>query len=88
MEGLRYANIALDFFCIVLSILPIVYLISNRRYHQKLNQFFLGVCISNILMILGDLPDWILPTAAEAPEKAVLLIATTFYYVASAFVPL
>ncbi|MFQ7263307.1 MAG: sensor histidine kinase [Lachnospiraceae bacterium] len=86
MEGLRYANIALDFFCIVLSILPIVYLISNRRYHQKLNQFFLGVCISNILMILGDLPDWILPTAAEAPEKAVLLIATTFYYVASAFV--
>ncbi len=86
MDDLRHANIVLDFFCIILSIQPIVYLVSNHRYRQRLNQFFLGVCISNIFMILGDLPDWILPTAAEASEKLVLSAATALYYAASAFV--
>lgn len=86
MDELRYANIVLDVFSIVLSVLPIVYLISNHRYRQKLNQYFLGVCISNILMIGGDLPDWLLPTAAEASEKWSLSAATAVYYAASAFV--
>ena len=86
MDELIYANITLDIFSIVLSVLPIVYLISNHRYRQKLNQYFLGVCISNILMIAGDLPDWLLPTAAEIPEKWILSAASAVYYIASAFV--
>ena len=86
MDELIYANIRLDIFSIVLSVLPIVYLISNHRYRQKLNQYFLGVCISNILMIAGDLPDWLLPTAAEIPEKWILSAASAVYYIASAFV--
>ena len=66
--------------------LPIVYLVSNHRYRQKLNQYFLGICISNIFMIGGDLPDWLLPTAAEASEKRILSAASAVYYIASAFV--
>ena len=86
MDDLRYANIALDIFCIILSILPIVYLISNHRYRQKLNQFFLGACISNVFMIAGDLPDWILSMTASVLERLVLSAATALYYAASAFV--
>lgn len=86
MDELIYANITLDIFSIVLSVLPIVYLISNHRYRQKLNQYFLGICISNIFMIGGDLPDWLLPTAAEIPEKWILSAASAVYYIASAFV--
>ena len=86
MDELRYANIALDIFSIILSVLPIVYLVSNHRYRQKLNQYFLGICISNIFMIGGDLPDWLLPTAAEASEKWILSAASAVYYIASAFV--
>lgn len=86
MDELRYANIALDIFSIILSVLPIVYLVSNHRYRQKLNQYFLGICISNIFMIGGDLPDWLLPTAAEASEKCILSAASAVYYIASAFV--
>lgn len=86
VDNLRYANIALDLFCIVLSILPIVYLLSNRRYQRKLNQCFFGVCISNILMILGDLPDWIFPTAPQPSVKVLLSAASALYYAASAFV--
>ena len=86
MDELRYANIALDIFSIILSVLPIVYLVSNHRYRQKLNQYFLGICISNIFMIGGNLPDWLLPTAAEASEKCILSAASAVYYIASAFV--
>ena len=86
MDKLRYANIVLDIFCIILSILPIVYLVGNHRYRQKLNQFFLGACISNIFMIVGDLSDWIFPTIASASERIILSAATTLYYAASAFV--
>ncbi len=86
MDYLIYANIALDIFCIILSTLPIFYLVSNHRYRQKLNQFFLGACISNIVMIAGDLPDWIFPTIASFPERIILSAATALYYVASAFV--
>lgn len=86
MDKLRYANIALDIFCIILSILPIVYLVSDQRYRQKLNQFFLGACISNIFMIAGDLPDWIFPVIASFPERIILSAATALYYAASAFV--
>ena len=86
LDYLIYANIALDIFCIILSTLPIFYLVSNHRYRQKLNQFFLGACISNTVMIAGDLPDWIFPTIASFPERIILSAATALYYVASAFV--
>jgi len=75
MDEMIYANITLDIFSIVLSVLPIVYLISNHRYRQKLNQYFLGVCISNILMIAGDLPDWLLPTAPKYRRNGFLSAA-------------
>ena len=86
MDYLIYANIALDIFCIILSTLPIFYLVNNHRYRQKLNQFFLGACISNIVMIAGDLPDWIFPTIASFPERIILSAATALYYAASAFI--
>lgn len=86
MDNWRYANIALDIFCMILSTLPIFYLVSNYRYRQKLNQFFLGACISNIVMIAGDLPDWIFPTIASVPEGITLSATAALYYAASAFV--
>lgn len=86
MDNLRYTNISLDFFCLTLSILPIVYLLSNRRFRLRINQFFLGVCISNIFMILGDLPDWFFPTAPYMWQRVILLVATSVYFMSSACV--
>ena len=80
------ANIALDILGIILSLIPIVYLISNHRYQQKLNQYFLGVAVSNIFMIVGDLADWLIQDAAEPSVKLLLTLFTVMFYVASAFV--
>lgn len=86
MDNMRNVNIALDILGIVLSILPIVYLLSNRRYRQRLNLYFLGVCVSNIFMTVGDLPDWLFPTISTSGERLLLTAATVIYYAASAFV--
>ena len=86
MNQMITANIALDILGIILSLIPIVYLISNHRYQQKLNQYFLGVAVSNIFMIVGDLADWLIQDAAEPSVKLLLTLFTVVFYVASAFV--
>ena len=86
MDQMIVANVALDIFSIVLSLIPIVYLLSGRRYKQRLNQYFLGVAVSNILMIFGDLADWLLQNPTDTPEKITLSIFTAEFYTASALV--
>lgn len=85
-EQMITANISLDVFGIVLTMIPIVYLLSGKRYKQRLNQYFLGVAVSNVFMIIGDLFDWMLQDTAEQWEKAFLLAGSALFYTASAFV--
>lgn len=80
------ANIMLDIFGIVLSFIPVVYTLNNQRYRQRLSQYFLGVSISNVFMIMGDLPDWMLQEIHTPAQQVTLTISTVIFYVASAFV--
>ena len=80
------ANIALDVFCIILSLIPIVYLLSEHRYRMKLNRYFLGISVSNMFMIIGDLPDWMIRDASKPHVKIILILLTAVFYISSAFV--
>ena len=82
---MKYAGIALDIYCIVLSLLPTVYLIGSKRYRQRVNQYYLGVCIFNIFMITGNLVACVLYIGAGTAEKTVR-IAEVVYYVSFAAV--
>lgn len=86
LEGMTTANIALDIFSIVLSLIPVAYLLSNRRLKQRLNQYFLGVAVSNIFMIIGDLVDWLLQSTAEPWQRITVSALSALFYTASAFV--
>ncbi|GAA6396008.1 sensor histidine kinase [Solibaculum mannosilyticum] len=86
LDQMIIANISLDIFSIVLSLVPIVYLLSSHRYKQRLNQYFLGVSISNIFMIIGDLPDWIIRDSSKPSMKITLSVSSALFYIASAFV--
>lgn len=86
MEQMITANISLDIFSIVLSMIPIIYLLNNQRYKQKINRYFLYICIFNVFMIIGDLGDWILRDALNQSQIYLLLASATLFYVASAFV--
>lgn len=80
------ANIALDLCSIILTLIPIAYLLSGKRYRQRLNLYFLGVAVSNIFMVVGDLFDWLLQNPVESWEQNLLLAGSALFYVASAFV--
>lgn len=86
MEQMITANIMLDIFSIVLSLIPVVYILNNRRYRQRLNQYFLGVSISNVFMIMGDLADWTLREITTPAQQVTLTVFSVIFYVASAFV--
>ena len=86
MEQMLVANISLDIFSIMLSLIPVIYTLNNQRYRQRLNQYFLGISISNILMILGDLSDWTFQEVHTPFEHITLTVLTVVFYVASAFV--
>lgn len=86
MSQMVTANIALDIVSIVLSLIPVAYLLGNHRYRERSNQYFLGVSISNIFMILGDLADWTIQDTSEPSMKILLSLFTAVFYVASAFV--
>lgn len=86
MERMITANIALDLFCIVLTLIPIVYLLGDKRYRQPLNQYFLRISVSNIFMIVGDLSDWLLQSTTKPWEKGLLSVGSALYFIASAFV--
>ena len=60
MDRWEYANVVLGCFCIVVSLLPTGYLISNNRYKRRLYLFFLLICVANILMAVGSLPEYLL----------------------------
>ena len=80
MDSWDTANLVLGCFCIVLSFLPTGYLISNNRYKRKLYLYSLLICVANIGMALGSLPEYLMDAAVEAGERRVLLLGGTLYY--------
>lgn len=85
-ERMVNANIALDVCGVILTLIPIFYLLSGKRYKQRLNQYFLGICVSNIFMIFGDLTDWMFQSANTLWEKRIVLLGSALFYAASALV--
>ena len=86
MNQMIAANIALDIFGMILSCIPIVYLLGGGRFRHTLNRSFLGVCISNLFMTAGDLGDWLWQAPAERWQQNLLSASSVLFYVASAFV--
>lgn len=77
------ANISLDIFSILLSMIPIIYLMDDQCHSPKINKYFLGVCVSNILMIIGDLADWMIRDTSWTFMRISLYVLTVLYYAAS-----
>lgn len=86
MEEMLVTNIILDLFCILLCMMPIFYLVSAQRYRKKLNLYFMCICITDIVMIIGDMSDWAIRDATEYKYKLILNSLTVVYYVSSAMV--
>lgn len=56
----RYINITLESYSIVIGLVLLIYQLFNNRNKSKSDKWFTAMIISNILMLIGDLGDWIL----------------------------
>lgn len=84
-----FANIQLDFFIIAMLLIFAIYLLSFKRYKQRLNRYLLYFIISNIMFMVCDLADWYYKIAAHPLKTYQIIIltsATIFYYIASGLI--
>ena len=52
----------------------------QNRYKRKLYLYSLLICVANIGMALGGLPEYLMDAVVEAGERRVLLLGGTLYY--------
>ena len=52
-------NVVLDLYSITICLILFIYLASGNRKHNKLNRYFRNMCAANIIMLLGDMTNWL-----------------------------
>lgn len=56
---MRIANVILDSYSAVVSLIMLFYLIGGKRKKDRLRRGFILMCAINVLMIIGDLSNWL-----------------------------
>ena len=81
---MRYVNIALEIYSIVISMIIALYLHFKRSTKSKSDPWFCAMLILNSVMMLGDLSDWILNGCNTEWAYWVFWIGMVLFYVSSA----
>ena len=56
---MRIANVILDSYSAVVSLIMLFYLVGGKRKKDRLRRGFILMCAINVLMIIGDLSNWL-----------------------------
>ncbi len=81
---MRYVNIALEIYSIVISMIIAFYLHFKSSGKSKSDKWFCAMLISNSVMMLGDLSDWILNGHNTEWAYWIFWIGMVLFYVSSA----
>lgn len=81
---MRYVNIALEIYSIVISMIIAFYLHFKSSGKSKSDKWFCAMLISNSVMMLGDLSDWILNGYNTEWAYWIFWIGMVLFYVSSA----
>ncbi len=76
-------NITLEAFCVVLCALLLFYFYLGRKTTDQSAKWFVGMTVSNILMLLGDIVHRVLSGMPGLPVYYALWTAITVYFAAS-----
>lgn len=55
----RMINVTIDCICALYTFMILLYLCTTSDRKEKLNRLFVGICICNLGMLLGDIPNWL-----------------------------
>lgn len=80
---MQQINIILDVYSILLTLSLGIYLWIRMGRDEKLNRFFLLMCIFNLGMLLGDITNWIGEGNAKPWLPLLLRYGTVLYYACS-----
>lgn len=80
---MRQINIVLDTYSILLTISLGIYLWVKMDRKEKLNHFFLLMCLFNLGMLLGDMTNWTCEGYAKPWLPFFLRFGTVLYYICS-----
>ena len=77
-------NLSLSVYNIIITMIIMIYFISGKRLHIRLNRFFAYMCICNIIMIAGDITDWLSQGDSGIISPTVLWWGILVFYISSA----
>lgn len=81
---MRFANIMLGLYSIVICFILVFYFIRNITYNNRMNRSFIYMCIFNVIMILGDITNWTCEGYGKPWFPVALRVGTFIYYASSA----
>lgn len=74
-------NIALDVYSALLCLMLGGYVLIANNRKDRINQCFVGICVCNAIMTLGDLTSWCFALPLSELEYGVMLVGTFLFYV-------
>lgn len=77
-------NIALNLYSMVICAILIVYLWMRGKTKEKADRFFIGMCLFNIGMIMGDIPAWAFEGHAQPWYPFMLKTGSVLFFACSA----
>lgn len=80
---MRQINIVLDLYSILLTVSLGIYLWANMNRREKLNHYFLLICVFNVGMLMGDLTNWTCEGNSKPWLPFALTLGTVLYYACS-----
>ncbi len=85
MISLRQTNIIIDGFCVSICLLLFLYFYLDKNSKDKAGKWFFYMVLSNMLMLLGELTNWIFSGVPGAGINLLLWIGQILYFGSSGF---
>jgi len=77
-------NVVMNIYNIVVTLVLMLYFLTGKRLHIRLNRYFVYMCICNIMMTLGDTITWLCEGYAKPWYPSVLWWGMLIFYIFSA----
>ncbi|MFT3984950.1 MAG: histidine kinase [Lachnospiraceae bacterium] len=81
---MHQVNIGLNLYSMVVCIILVIYLWLYGNRKERSNIFFIGMCLFNIGMIIGDIPAWAFEGYARSWYPAALKVGSVIFFACSA----
>lgn len=80
---MRQVNVALDIYSIIICFILIISIYLNGKWKERRNFIFVLMCLVNILMLLGDMTNWVCEGYSYSWNPFLLRIGTLLFYISS-----